>query len=119
MRAISALSLEAGTSTFGWRAWIALRTRVSMSAMGSLVIFLLLHLIHQAARSRAALPTRLDHAGNLAVQGELAETEAANTEFAQERARPSAAPAAVAVPALELGGLGPAGLLQFQVFCNL
>src|SRR5579872_3884455 len=38
MRAISVFSLEAGTSTFGWRAWIALRTRVSMSAMGSLVI---------------------------------------------------------------------------------
>src|SRR3954452_10069528 len=44
MRAISAFSLEAGTSTFGWRAWIALRTRVSMSAMGSLVIVLLLRL---------------------------------------------------------------------------
>src|SRR5271157_2567111 len=41
MRAISAFSLEAGTSTLGWRAWIALRTRVSMSAMGSLVISLL------------------------------------------------------------------------------
>src|SRR4051794_39141639 len=49
MRAISALSLEAGTSTLGWRAWIALRTRVSMSAMGSLVIFLLLHLKHRQA----------------------------------------------------------------------
>src|SRR5436305_6324183 len=42
MRAISAFSLEAGTSTLGWRAWIAFRTRVSMSAMGSLVIVLLL-----------------------------------------------------------------------------
>src|ERR1035437_653082 len=44
MRAISAFSLEAGTSTLGWRAWIALRTRVSMSAMGSLVIILLYQL---------------------------------------------------------------------------
>src|SRR4051812_40405426 len=44
MRAISVFSLEAGTSTLGWRAWIALRTRVSMSAMGSLVIVLLLYL---------------------------------------------------------------------------
>src|SRR3954471_13909752 len=44
MRAISVFSLEAGTSTFGWRAWIAFRTRVSMSAMGSLVIVLLLRL---------------------------------------------------------------------------
>src|SRR5437763_7195617 len=42
MRAISVFSLEAGTSTLGWRAWIAFRTRVSMSAMGSLVIVLLL-----------------------------------------------------------------------------
>src|ERR1039457_4561979 len=42
MRAISAFRLEAGTSTLGWRAWIALRTRVSMSAIGSLVIILLL-----------------------------------------------------------------------------
>src|SRR3989442_3388350 len=42
MRAISAFSFEAGTSTLGWRAWIAFRTRVSMSAMGSLVIVLLL-----------------------------------------------------------------------------
>src|ERR1035438_3004711 len=41
MRAISDFSLEAGTSTLGWRAWIAFRTRVSMSAMGSLVIKLL------------------------------------------------------------------------------
>src|ERR1017187_4381546 len=43
MRAISAFSFDAGTSTFGWRAWIAFRTRVSMSAMGSLSIVLLLY----------------------------------------------------------------------------
>src|SRR5262249_5670785 len=41
MRAISVFNFEAGTSTFGWRAWIAFRTRVSMSAIGSLVIKLL------------------------------------------------------------------------------
>src|SRR5580704_13337625 len=35
MRAISTFSLEAGTSTFWWRARIALRMRVSMSATGS------------------------------------------------------------------------------------
>src|SRR6185437_7663828 len=38
MRAISAFSFEAGTSTLGWRATMALRTRVSISAIGSLVI---------------------------------------------------------------------------------
>src|ERR1039457_2283341 len=83
MRAISAFSLEAGTSTLGWRAWIALRTRVSMSAMGSLVIILLLHF----------LPASLGHTRNLAIEGELAEAEAANSELAQERAWPSTSPA--------------------------
>src|SRR3954451_8240010 len=58
MRATSVFSLEAGTSTFGWRAWITLRTRVSMSAMGSLVIVLLLRLRPGFPR-QAELP---DHA---------------------------------------------------------
>src|SRR3954471_17470014 len=108
MRAISAFNFEAGTSTLGWRAWIALRTRVSMSAMGSLVIVLLL--LPRPGYPRPAelpdtcisLPARLDHARNLAIEGDLAEAQAANAELAQKRARPSAAPAAVAVPALQL-----------------
>src|ERR1039458_1547967 len=108
MRAISAFSLEAGTSTFGWRAWIALRTRVSMSAIGSLVIVLLLHF----------LPASLGHAGNLAIQCELAEAQAANSELAQKRAGPSAAPATVAVAALQFGRLSLAGRVQFDVFGN-
>src|ERR1035437_9237756 len=108
MRATSAFSLEAGTSTLGWRAWIALRTRVSMSAMGSLVIVLLL----------PVLPASLGHAGNLAIQGELAETQAANAEFAQERARASTPPATVAVPALQLRGLRLPGYFQLDIFGN-
>src|SRR5437879_3374056 len=98
MRAISVFSLEAGTSTFGWRACIALRTRVSMSAMGSLVIELL-YLTHgfrrsarpasftkpSAVRRSPLLPARLRHAWNLAVESELAEAQAANSELAQER----------------------------------
>src|SRR5579871_429571 len=35
MRAISSFNREAGTSTFWWRAWSALRTRVNISATGS------------------------------------------------------------------------------------
>src|SRR5690349_7792328 len=102
IRAISVFSLEAGTSTLGWRALIALRTRVSMSAMGSLVIVLLLRLRpgypqRRSFRTSIFLPARLDHAWNLAVQGELAEAQAANAELAQERARPAAAPATVPV----------------------
>src|SRR5580698_3446691 len=56
MRAISAFSFEAGTSTFGWRATMALRTLVSISAMGSLVILartscqlVFFHTAHQLA----------------------------------------------------------------------
>src|SRR5882672_4735443 len=46
MRAISALSLEAGISTFWCRAWSALRNRVNISATGSvnLIVLLLLEL---------------------------------------------------------------------------
>src|SRR5450432_2577078 len=141
MRAISALRLEAGTSTLGWRAWIAFRTRVSMSAMGSLVMKLLsfqlsalsfsaVNSCHRKAESRRLTaerffsPTRLGHARNLAVQGELAEAQAANTELAQKRARTAAAPAAVTVPACKLGSLRlrarqHAGGFQFDIFRNL
>src|SRR6185312_16440205 len=108
MRAISVFSLEAGTSTFGWRAAIALRTRVSMSAMGSLVIVLLLEF----------LPTGLGHARDLAVQRELAEAQAANAELAQKRPRAPAAPATVAVAALQLRRLRLARLLQLDIFGN-
>src|SRR4051794_14934718 len=108
MRAISAFSLEAGTSTFGWRAWIALRTRVSMSAIGSLVIVLLLHF----------LPASLGHTRNLAIEGELAEAEAANSELAQKCAGPSAAPAAIPVTALKFWRFGLAGLVQLDIFRN-
>src|ERR1035438_6135413 len=105
MRAISAFSLEAGTSTFGWRAWIALRTRVSMSAIGSLVIVLLLHF----------LPASLGYAGNLTIQSELAEAQAANSELAQKCAGTSTAPATVPVAALQFGRLGLLGHGQFYI----
>src|SRR5216683_7968532 len=61
------------------------------------------------------LPTGLDHSGNLAVERELPETQAANPELAQIAARPSASPATVAMPDLELrlsqifGDLGGCG----------
>src|SRR5215470_16978779 len=91
MRAISVFSREAGTSTLGWRAEIALRTRVSMSAMGSLIISVLLGL----------LPTRLDHSRDLAVERELPETQPAHSELAQIPARAPTAPAPVAVLAAQ------------------
>src|SRR5216684_8303632 len=90
MRAISVFSLDAGTSTVGCRAASALRRRVNISAMGSLNI------------RYPRLPACLDHAGNLAVQRELAEAQTAQREFAQIAPRPSAAPAAVAMAAFVL-----------------
>src|SRR4051794_23947512 len=90
MRAISVFSFDAGTSTLGCRAASALRRRVNISAMGSLNIRCPL------------LPARLGHSGNLAIESELPETQAAQREFAQKAARPSAAPAAVPMAAGEL-----------------
>src|ERR1039458_3254064 len=93
MRAISAFSLEAGTSTFGWRAWIALRTRVSMSAIGSLVIILLLHF----------LPASLGHTRSLPLGAECGKAEGQNPDLGRNRAGPPTSPAAVAVGAGQLG----------------
>jgi hypothetical protein len=74
---------------------MALRTRVSMSAIGSLVIPALQLFLWLS-------PARLHDAGNFAVQRQLPETQPADAELAQKSARPSAAPAAVAVTALQL-----------------
>src|SRR6185312_8880488 len=119
MRAISVLSLDAGTSTFGCRAAMALRTRVSISAMGSVT-----GSSTPSCLWACRLPARLHHAGNLAVQRELTEAEPANPVLAEERARTSAAPAAVAMAAghLRLSLLLVRQLVgggDFFVFCDL
>src|SRR5208283_1170677 len=85
-----------------------------MSAMGSLVINLLI-LAGPARSVPCSSPTGLDHAGDLAIQGELAEAQAAHAELAQESARPAAAPAAVAVFAPQPRRLGLDGLLQLVI----
>src|SRR5208283_496135 len=85
-----------------------------MSAMGSLVINLLI-LAGPARSVPCSSPTGLDHSGDLAIQGELAEAQAANAELAQVSARPAAAPTAVAVLAVEPGGLSLYGLLQLSI----
>src|SRR5688572_13641002 len=108
MRAISTLSFEEGTSTLGWRARIALRTRVSMSAMGSLSIVFL--------PSSRQLPTGFGHPGDFAVQRQAAETEAAHPVLAQECARTPATPTTVAVPAAELRFFRLLGLGQLDIF---
>src|SRR5262245_39948220 len=89
IRAISRLVREAGTTTSVWRARDALRTRVSMSAIGSELFM-------------QDLPARLGDAGQLARQGALPETDAAQGEAAHERPRPAADGAAVVSPDAEL-----------------
>src|SRR5579872_3790983 len=49
MRAISSFNREAGTSTFWWRAWSALRTRVNISATGSVNLIVCFSSIHPFA----------------------------------------------------------------------
>src|SRR5271165_3351652 len=96
MRAISILSFEAGTSTFGCRACAALRIRVSMSATGSDVD------ICRSTPVILSLPAGLGHAGNLPGQRQFAKTNPAQFELTEIAARTPAAEAAVAMPALEL-----------------
>src|SRR5947209_16417398 len=107
MRAISIFSFEEGTSTFGWRALSALRTRVSMSAMGSLTIRSLYRL----------LPAGFDDARDFARERQVPETDPAQFELAEEPARPAATRAAVALPASQLRRLRLLLVRQHQVFC--
>src|SRR5690348_692506 len=72
---------EYGISQLGWRAREALRMRVSMSAMGSLIVM--------------GLPARFRHARDLSCQGELAEADATQREATDEGARTAAQLAAV------------------------
>src|SRR5262245_61598195 len=88
MRAISAFSLLAGTSTRVCLADTPLRRRASMSEMGSVISLF--------------LPGALDHAGHAAFERQLAEAQTAHVELAHERARPTAQLAAIAVADLVL-----------------
>src|SRR5512134_1638425 len=91
MRAISRFVRDDGTATSACRARDALRTRVSMSAIGSEMFI-------------GSLPARLRDARQLAAQRALAEADAAQREAAHERARPAADGAAVIGLRLVLGG---------------
>src|SRR6202041_78875 len=107
MRASSIFSFEDGMSTRECLAREALRTRVSKSAIGSVFILprlylSLRYLVSLVSLESKKLPARFGHSGNLALQRESAETDTAHLELAQERARASANPAAVAPADLEL-----------------
>src|SRR5690349_20486602 len=122
MRAISAFSLEAGTSTFWCRARIALRMRASMSATGSVNLILvspqvarLLQLVYcrrtcgdvvctRAIFAQAVryLPGPLRNARNLSSQRETTEAQTANAELAEVAARASADLASVVLAGRKL-----------------
>src|SRR5436853_7479719 len=79
-------------STRRWPAWQALRTRVSMSATGSVILI----------SCSVLLPTGFAHAGNFPAQRELAETNAAQPELAERPPAATAPLAPVIGPHLEL-----------------
>src|SRR5690606_3599536 len=81
---MEAFSREAGIATSGWPTIWALRIRTSMSAIGSVMLI------------EVSLPARLDDAGHLAPQGELAQLVAPQAELAIDAARASRHRAAVA-----------------------
>src|SRR5262245_48143207 len=106
MRAISAFSRDAGTSTRVCLAVTALRIRVSMSAIGSVIKLRLSSPCHVPKRlgtrapapAPSLLPAALRDARDVALERQLAEAEAAQRELAHERAWAPAQLAAVTQP---------------------
>src|SRR5262245_15599421 len=99
MRAISAFSRDAGMSTRVCLAVTALRIRVSISAIGSVIVFVLSSsqlTVHSSQWSQNCLPTALGHARHVAFERQLAKAEAAQRELPQVAARAAAQAAAVA-----------------------
>src|SRR5580698_9622681 len=96
MRAISALSFDAGTSTRWCLAAAALRMRVKKSAMGSVCIF-----SPVVRRLPRRLPARFHDAGNFSLERHTAETDAAHLELADISAGAATNAAAVANADLE------------------
>src|SRR5262252_1284759 len=86
-------TFDAGTTTLTFSVACALRMRVSMSAMGSLMLILRL------------LPARLDHPGDLAAHCDLADLVAREAELAERAPRAARDGAAVA----QAHGRGVAG----------
>src|SRR5215470_14419517 len=99
MRATSALSFDAGTSTRWCLAAAALRIRVRKSPMGSVCMFLLL-----------LLPARFHDARDFSLERHAAEADAAHLKLTDICAGAAADAATVANAHLELGLL--------QCLCN-
>src|SRR5438552_4743215 len=99
-------------STRRWPAWQALRTRVSMSATGSVTLI----------SPSVLLPAGFAHAGNLPAQREIAETNASQFELVQRAATAAASLASVIAAHLELRfplALIEPGLLRYAAVFSL
>src|SRR3954447_10707799 len=79
MAANASLSLEDGMRTVSCMATLPLRMRVSMSAMGSVMVM-----------PEPPSPARLRHTRDLPRVGEVAQADAAQPELAEHGARPAA-----------------------------
>src|SRR5437016_2636353 len=91
--AMRAFRLVAGMSTVGRSMRLALRTRVSMSAIGSVIM---VQSAPRFTRGAPPLPARFHDPGDQAVAGHVAETDPADAELAVDGARAAAQPAAFA-----------------------
>src|SRR5256885_2633014 len=109
--------LLAGTSKSARPARWALRIRVNRSAIGSVMLTLPTSSLPYpwARRLSNELPARLDHSGDLALEGAVAEADAAHLELVEEGAIAAADGAALVGAdlelrlALRLGNLGELG----------
>src|SRR5438876_811262 len=113
-------SREVGIVAVSCNALLALRMRVSMSAIGSVSISQTSTPISNPTRGKceafftASLPGALGHAGDHARVGELPQADAAEPELLEDRARapaPVAARVGANLVALRTGGLGDHRLL--------
>src|SRR3974390_758796 len=91
MAASDSFSFEPGIDTVSNWAELAFLMRVSMSAIGSVIVM------------AAPLPTRLRHAGNLAGVHHRPQADTAQSELAVDRARAATLPAPGVAPHFELG----------------
>src|SRR5688572_12407307 len=104
---MSAFRCDAGITTLLWPAATALRTRVSISAIGSVIISFC-----------SGLPARFHYARHLAPQRSLAEADPAHGEPAHVCPGPPAQPTPIVLLYRELRrpqGLGDHGLLRHRV----
>src|ERR1700759_3378498 len=95
-----ALIFENGIVTLSWYAWLALRRRVSMSAIGSVIVMGIRQPFSPGFPRRtqaygeavllSRLPGSLGNAGELTAVGHVPDADAAQAELAVHRVRPPA-----------------------------